>query len=167
LPIEASDFEAGKRREREIFVNPIAHFTDRPADVLGMHFFSPANIMRLLEVVRGKATAADTLATVMQTARQIRKLAVVSGVCDGFIGNRMLLPYLAQAFALLEEGCVPARVDRAIEKSPLAIRRETVSFCKFGGSGAAAPFSDLGVVQMVCNCRRFDPYSQSTEGGLM
>jgi 3-hydroxyacyl-CoA dehydrogenase len=75
-------------------VNTIANFTGCPADVLGMHFFSPANIMRLLEVVRGKETAADALATVMQTAKKLRKLAVVSGVCDGFIGNRMLLPYL-------------------------------------------------------------------------
>ena len=102
-------------------VNTIAHVTSRPADVLGMHFFSPANIMRLLEVVRGKATAADALATVMQTAKKLRKLAVVSGVCDGFIGNRMLLPYLVQAFALLEEGCVPARVDRAIESFGFAM----------------------------------------------
>jgi 3-hydroxyacyl-CoA dehydrogenase len=86
-----------------------------------MHFFSPANVMRLLEVVRGDATAKDVLATVMQLAKRIRKLAVVSGVCDGFIGNRMIHQYSAQAFSLLEEGCLPAQVDRAIEKFGFAM----------------------------------------------
>jgi 3-hydroxyacyl-CoA dehydrogenase len=102
-------------------VNRIANFTRRPSDVLGMHFFSPANIMRLLEVVRGDATAKDVLATVMQLAKKIRKLAVVSGVCDGFIGNRMIHQYSAQAFSLLEEGCLPAQVDRAVEKFGFAM----------------------------------------------
>ncbi len=102
-------------------VNRIANFTRRPADVLGMHFFSPANVMRLLEVVRGDATAKDALATVMQLAKKIRKLAVVSGVCDGFIGNRMIHQYSAQASSLLEEGCLPAQVDRAIEKFGFAM----------------------------------------------
>src|SRR5882757_8668608 len=102
-------------------VNRIANFTRRPSDVLGMHFFSPANVMRLLEVVRGDATAKDVLATVMQLAKKIRKLAVVSGVCDGFIGNRMIHQYSAQASALLEEGCLPAQVDRAVEKFGFAM----------------------------------------------
>ncbi len=102
-------------------VNRIARFTRRPADVLGMHFFSPANVMRLLEVVRGQATGKDVLATVMQLSRRIRKLAVVSGVCDGFIGNRMILKYSTQAFGLLEEGCLPAQVDRAIEQFGFAM----------------------------------------------
>ena len=102
-------------------VNRIANFTRRPADVVGMHFFSPAHVMRLLEVVRGEATAKDVLATVMQLAKKIRKLAVVSGVCDGFIGNRMIHQYSAQAFSLLEEGCLPAQVDRAIEKFGFAM----------------------------------------------
>jgi 3-hydroxyacyl-CoA dehydrogenase len=102
-------------------VNRIANFTRRPAEVLGMHFFSPANIMRLLEVVRGDATAKDVLATVMQLSRKIRKLAVVCGVCDGFIGNRMIHQYSAQASALLEEGCLPAQVDRAVEKFGFAM----------------------------------------------
>ena len=96
-------------------VNRIARCTGRPGDVLGMHFFSPANVMRLLEVVRGEATAKDVLATVMQLARNIKKLAIVSGVCDGFIGNRMLHRYSAQASFLLEEGCLPEQVDRAME----------------------------------------------------
>jgi 3-hydroxyacyl-CoA dehydrogenase len=102
-------------------INRIANFTQRPADVLGMHFFSPANIMRLLEVVRGDATAKDVLATVMQLSRKIRKLAVVAGVCDGFIGNRMIHQYSAQASSLLEEGCLPAQVDGAIEKFGFAM----------------------------------------------
>jgi 3-hydroxyacyl-CoA dehydrogenase len=102
-------------------VNRIAQFTRRPADVVGLHFFSPANVMRLLEVVRGDATANDVLATVMQLAKKIRKLAVVSGVCDGFIGNRMIHQYFAQASALLEEGCLPAQVDKAIEKFGFAM----------------------------------------------
>jgi len=102
-------------------VNRIARSTGRPSDVLGMHFFSPANVMRLLEVVRGEATAKDVLATVMQLARKIRKLAVVSGVCDGFIGNRMLHRYSAQASFLLEEGCLPEQVDRAVEKFGFAM----------------------------------------------
>ncbi|WP_153075349.1 3-hydroxyacyl-CoA dehydrogenase NAD-binding domain-containing protein [Paraburkholderia bonniea] len=96
-------------------LNQIAQFTRRPQDVVGMHFFSPANVMKLLEVVRGAQTANDVLATVMHCARRIGKTAVVSGVCDGFIGNRMLEPYLRQAFLLLEEGALPVQVDRAIE----------------------------------------------------
>ena len=102
-------------------VDKIAAFTRRPADVVGLHFFSPANIMRLLEVVRGKATAKDVLATVMGLSKKIRKLAVVSGVCDGFIGNRMLHRYTAQAGYLLEEGCLPSQVDRAMEKLGFAM----------------------------------------------
>ena len=93
----------------------IAGFTRRPQDVVGTHFFSPANVMKLLEVVRGKATAKDVLATVMAVARKIGKTAVVSGVCDGFIGNRMIEQYSRQAGFLLEEGCTPAQVDGAIE----------------------------------------------------
>ncbi|WP_186180014.1 3-hydroxyacyl-CoA dehydrogenase NAD-binding domain-containing protein [Burkholderia gladioli] len=96
-------------------VNKIAAFTRRPQDVVGMHFFSPANVMKLLEVVRGEHTAKDVLATVMQLAKNIRKTAVVSGVCDGFIGNRMVEQYIRQALFMLEEGALPAQVDRAIE----------------------------------------------------
>jgi 3-hydroxyacyl-CoA dehydrogenase len=102
-------------------VNKIAAFTKRPQDVVGMHFFSPANVMKLLEVVRGEKTAKDVLATVMQLAKKIRKTAVVSGVCDGFIGNRMIEQYSRQAGFLLEEGCTPAQVDRAIEKFGFAM----------------------------------------------
>ena len=102
-------------------VDKIANFTKRPQDVVGMHFFSPANVMRLLEVVRGKATAKDVLATVMALAKKIKKTAVVSGVCDGFIGNRMIEQYSRQAGFLLDEGCTPAQVDRAVEKFGFAM----------------------------------------------
>ncbi|MDB5941015.1 MAG: 3-hydroxybutyryl-CoA epimerase-like protein, partial [Ramlibacter sp.] len=97
-------------------VNKIASFTKRPQDVVGMHFFSPANVMKLLEVVRGEKTAKDVLATVMALGKQIKKTAVVSGVCDGFIGNRMIEQYSRQAGFLLDEGATPQQVDRAIEK---------------------------------------------------
>jgi 3-hydroxyacyl-CoA dehydrogenase len=102
-------------------VNKIAAFTKRPQDVVGMHFFSPANVMKLLEVVRGEKTAKDVLATVMAIAKKIKKTAVVSGVCDGFIGNRMIEQYSRQAGFLLEEGCTPAQVDRAVEKFGFAM----------------------------------------------
>ena len=97
-------------------VNKIANFTKRPQDVVGMHFFSPANVMKLLEVVRGDATAKDVLATVMAISKKIKKTAVVSGVCDGFIGNRMIEQYGRQGGFLLDEGCTPEQVDKAIEK---------------------------------------------------
>lgn len=102
-------------------VDKIAAFTKRPQDVIGTHFFSPANVMRLLEVVRGKLTAKDVLATVMQIGKKIKKTCVVSGVCDGFIGNRMIEQYSRQAGFLLEEGCTPAQVDRAVEKFGFAM----------------------------------------------
>ena len=102
-------------------VDKIASFTKRPADVVGMHFFSPANVMKLLEVVRGRETAKDVLATVMKVAKTIKKTAVVSGVCDGFIGNRMIEQYSRQAGFLLEEGCTPAQVDKAVEKFGFAM----------------------------------------------
>jgi 3-hydroxyacyl-CoA dehydrogenase len=102
-------------------VDQIAAFTKRPQDVIGTHFFSPANVMRLLEVVRGKATAKDVLATVMALGKKIKKTCVVSGVCDGFIGNRMIEQYSRQAGFLLEEGCTPAQVDRAMEKFGMAM----------------------------------------------
>ncbi len=102
-------------------VNRIASFTKRPQDVVGMHFFSPANVMKLLEVVRGEKTGTDVLATVMAIAKKIKKTAVVSGVCDGFIGNRMIEQYSRQAGFLLEEGCTPAQVDRAVEKFGFAM----------------------------------------------
>ena len=102
-------------------LDQIASFTKRPQDVVGTHFFSPANVMKLLEVVRGKATAKDVLATVMALGKKIKKTSVVSGVCDGFIGNRMIEQYGRQAGFLLDEGCTPAQVDKAMEKFGMAM----------------------------------------------
>lgn len=102
-------------------VDKIAAFTQRPHDVIGTHFFSPANVMKLLEIVRGAKTAKDVLATTMALAKTIRKTGVVSGVCDGFIGNRMVEQYIRQAGFLLEEGCLPEQVDKAIEKFGFAM----------------------------------------------
>jgi 3-hydroxyacyl-CoA dehydrogenase len=102
-------------------VNKIAAFTKRPQDVVGMHFFSPANVMKLLEVVRGAKTSKDVLATVMTLGKKIKKTTVVSGVCDGFIGNRMIEQYSRQAGFLIDEGCTPAQVDKAAEKFGFAM----------------------------------------------
>ena len=102
-------------------VDKIAAFTKRPEDVIGMHFFSPANVMKLLEVVRGRKTAKDVLATVMALGKKIKKTCVVSGVCDGFIGNRMIEQYSRQAGFLLEEGATPQQVDKAMEKFGMAM----------------------------------------------
>ncbi|WP_019140936.1 3-hydroxyacyl-CoA dehydrogenase NAD-binding domain-containing protein [Noviherbaspirillum massiliense] len=102
-------------------VNKIASFTKRPQDVIGLHFFSPANVMKLLEIVRGAKTGKDVLATSLQLAKKIKKTGVVSGVCDGFIGNRMIEQYSRQAGFLLEEGALPEQVDKAIEKFGFAM----------------------------------------------
>ena len=102
-------------------VDAIAGFTRRPAVVLGLHFFSPANVMRLLEVVRGRATAPEVLATALALGKTLRKVAVVSGVCDGFIGNRMLEGYTKQAWYLVEEGATPHQIDLAMESFGLAM----------------------------------------------
>ncbi len=97
-------------------LDKIAAFTGRPQDVVGTHFFSPANVMKLLEIVRGRATGKDVLATTMALSKKLKKTGVVSGVCDGFIGNRMIEQYFRQAGFLLEEGATPEQVDKAIEK---------------------------------------------------
>lgn len=102
-------------------VDRIASLTARPEDVIGLHFFSPAHVMRLLEVVRGRATSQEVLATAMQLARRLGKTAVVSGVCDGFIGNRILQHYMRAASFLVEEGASPQQVDRALEKWGMAM----------------------------------------------
>src|SRR5690606_34913819 len=102
-------------------LNQIAAFTSRPHDVVGLHFFSPANIMKLLEVIRGDKTSDATLASAMSFAKKIREVGVVSGVCDGFIGNRMFEEYLRQAYFLLEEGALPQQVDSAMERWGMAM----------------------------------------------
>jgi 3-hydroxyacyl-CoA dehydrogenase len=102
-------------------VDKIASFTKRPQDVIGTHFFSPANVMKLLEIVRGKETAKDVLATALALSKKLKKTGVVSGVCDGFIGNRMIEQYSRQAGFLLEEGALPEQVDKAAEKFGFAM----------------------------------------------
>ena len=95
-------------------VDEIAAVTSRPESVIGTHFFSPANVMRLMENVRGRRSSARTIATVMQLAKRLGKVGVLVGVCDGFVGNRMLAPYLREAEFLLEEGALPHQVDGVI-----------------------------------------------------
>jgi 3-hydroxyacyl-CoA dehydrogenase len=102
-------------------VNKIAAATTRAQDVIGTHFFSPANVMRLLEVVRGEKTAKDVLATTMKLGKHLKKVPVVSGVCDGFIGNRMLEKYVQQSLFLLEEGATPAQIDGALQRWGMAM----------------------------------------------
>ncbi|MBI4892398.1 MAG: enoyl-CoA hydratase/isomerase family protein [Acidobacteria bacterium] len=107
-------------------IDAIAAVTRRPESVAGMHFFSPANVMRLLEVVKGRASAPETLATLLDTGRRLKKVCVLSGNCFGFIGNRMYAPYRAQAVSLIERGCSVQQVDAAITSwgfamGPLAV----------------------------------------------
>ena len=102
-------------------VDAIAAVTRRPQDVIGTHFFSPANVMRLLEVVRGAKTGKDVLATTLKLGKSIKKVPVVSGVCDGFIGNRMIEKYGQQSLFLLDEGCSPQQVDGAAREWGLAM----------------------------------------------
>ena len=102
-------------------INAIADATERPKDVIGAHFFSPANIMKLLEVVRPERAAPDVLTTFMMLAKKIGKIAVAVGVCHGFVGNRMLQVYARQAQLLLLEGATPSQVDTAMENWGMAM----------------------------------------------
>ena len=102
-------------------IDAIANSTKRPQDVIGTHFFSPANVMKLLENVRGQASSPETIATVMQLGKTLRKVPVLAGNCDGFIGNRMLFHYLREAGFLLEEGATPQQIDQALEAFGLAM----------------------------------------------
>ncbi|WNG35662.1 3-hydroxyacyl-CoA dehydrogenase [Archangium violaceum] len=97
-------------------IDTIAGYTSRPEDVLGMHFFSPANVMKLLEIVRGARTAPDVLATALDVAKRIKKVGVVAGNCHGFIGNRMLEGYGREGSLLILEGATPQQVDQALVK---------------------------------------------------
>ncbi len=102
-------------------LNVLASFTRRPHDVVGTHFFSPANVMKLVEIVRGSETSDEVMVSVMALVKKLKKIGVVSGVCDGFIGNRMLEQYLRQAGFLLDEGCLPSQVDAAMENMGFAM----------------------------------------------
>jgi 3-hydroxyacyl-CoA dehydrogenase len=102
-------------------IDTIAGFTSRPGDVIGMHYFSPANVMRLLETVRGKETSPDVIATAMAIGRKTGKVGVLVGNCDGFAGNRMLEKYITEAFKIVEEGASPADVDTALTRWGMAM----------------------------------------------
>ncbi|MBM4363743.1 MAG: 3-hydroxyacyl-CoA dehydrogenase, partial [Deltaproteobacteria bacterium] len=102
-------------------VNEIAASTGRPAQVIGLHFFSPANVMRLLEIVRGKETSLEVVATAMGLARQLGKVGVLVGVCYGFVGNRMLHQYYREAHFLIQEGALPEQVDRVMTEFGFAM----------------------------------------------
>ena len=102
-------------------IDQIAGFTQRAPDVLGMHFFSPANVMRLVEVVRGKETSAEVLATTLALAKRLGKVGVLVGNCDGFVGNRMLEKYLTEAMLIVEEGASPTDVDAALTSWGMAM----------------------------------------------
>jgi 3-hydroxyacyl-CoA dehydrogenase len=108
-------------------VNEIARATKRPEDVIGLHFFSPANIMRLLEIVRGSATSKPVINTSMKLSKTLDKIAVLVGVCHGFVGNRMLYPYRREALFLVEEGAMPQQVDKAIQDFGFAMGPFAVS----------------------------------------
>ncbi len=146
-------------------VDQIAGFTRRPADVLGMHFFSPANVMKLLEIVRGKATSHESLARALAIGRSIGKVAAVVGVCDGFVGNRMLHRRSAQAEALLLEGALPQQVDAVVTRfgfpmGPYAmgdLAGLDVGWRIRQGKGTRAPITDA-----LCDAGR---YGQKTNAG--
>jgi 3-hydroxyacyl-CoA dehydrogenase len=142
----------------------IARFTRRPQDVIGLHFFSPANVMRLLEIVRGAETASDTLATAMALARTIGKIAVVSGVCDGFIGNRMVARYGLAAHDLLVAGALPHQIDAAMQNFGMAMgpfRMADLAGLDIGWAirkrrAAEHPDEDLSnVADILCEAGRF------------
>jgi 3-hydroxyacyl-CoA dehydrogenase len=96
-------------------LDKIAGFTRRPQDVVGLHFFSPANVSKLLEIVRGGASDKDVIATALVVAKKIKKVGVIARVCDGFIGNRMLNAYFRQMELLLDWGALPQQIDEALE----------------------------------------------------
>jgi len=108
-------------------LNKIADFTRRPQDVIGLHFFSPANVSKLLEIVRGAKSAKDVVATSMAVSKQIKKVGVISGVCDGFIGNRMMNAYFRQMDLLLDAGALPQQIDKALEMFGFAMGPYRVS----------------------------------------
>ncbi|HTB17057.1 MAG TPA: 3-hydroxyacyl-CoA dehydrogenase NAD-binding domain-containing protein [Bryobacteraceae bacterium] len=102
-------------------IDEIASVTSRPGMVIGLHFFSPANVMRLVEIVRGQATSKEVVATALALAKKLNKVGVVVGNCRGFVGNRMMLPYMREAQFLVEEGATPEQVDRALTNFGMAM----------------------------------------------
>ena len=153
-------------------LDKIAAFTKRPQDVIGLHFFSPANVMRLLEIVRGAKTAKEVLATAMQLAKKIGKVAVISGVCDGFIGNRMIARYASAAHDLIVAGALPQQVDAALQEWGMAMgpfRMGDLAGLDIGWEvrkrrAAESPGKDLSnVADALCEAGRF---GQKTGAGF-
>jgi 3-hydroxyacyl-CoA dehydrogenase len=146
-------------------IDEIAAETGRPSKVLGLHFFSPANVMRLVEIVRGKATSAETLATALAFAKRIGKVGVVVGNCPGFVGNRMMFPYMYEAQFLVEDGATPQQVDEALTGFGMAMGifavddmagldvawRVRQELNQFSGPGARQPL----VADRLCEMGRF------------
>lgn len=130
-------------------LNAVATITTRPEDVVGLHFFSPANLMKLLEIVRGEKTADDVLMTVIRLAQKIRKVPVVVGVCYGFVGNRMVAPYSREAFRILLEGMTPEQVDGTLTR--------------FGMAMGAVSMADLAGIDVGCMAAEANQASWSAD----
>ena len=154
-------------------VDEIAAVTSRPEDVIGLHFFSPANIMRLLEIVRAERTADDVLLTTLKTAQRIKKTAVVSGICWGFIGNRIFEPYGREACRLLLEGATPQQIDKALTDFGFAmgflsvIDLAGIDIGFFAREGIRDQLSHDASYQVICD-RLYDlgRYGQKTGRGI-
>ena len=155
-------------------IDAIASATTRPQDVIGLHFFSPANVMRLLEIVRGSATSPEALATSLALAKCIKKVGVVARTCDGFIGNRMLAGYGREAYYLIEEGALPQDVDRVMKAFGFAMGPFAVGDLAGLDVGwrirkrrrsehADAPQRDYGLADRLCELGRF---GQKTGAGI-
>ena len=155
-------------------IDAIAAATARPQDVIGLHFFSPANVMRLLEIVRGAATSSEALATSLALAKRIRKVGVVARTCDGFIGNRMLAGYGREAYYLLEEGALPQDVDRVMRDFGFAMGPFAVGDLagldvgwrirkRRKAEGRAAALRESEIADRLCEQGR---YGQKTGAGL-
>jgi 3-hydroxyacyl-CoA dehydrogenase len=146
-------------------IDDIASATSRPSQVLGLHFFSPANVMRLVEIVRGTSTSPETLATALASAKRLGKVGVVVGNCPGFVGNRMMFPYMYEAQFLVEEGATPQQVDEALTAFGMAMGifavddmagldvawRVRQELNQFGEPGARKPL----VADRLCELGRF------------
>ncbi|MBM3512936.1 MAG: 3-hydroxyacyl-CoA dehydrogenase [Alphaproteobacteria bacterium] len=154
-------------------LNVIAAATRRPGDVIGTHFFSPAHIMRLLEIVRGDATAKDVVATLMNVAKRINKVGVLSGVCFGFIGNRMFEGYVRESQSMLLEGATPAQIDKALTEFGMAmgpcavidLAGVDVSFLTREGNRAHLP-PDPAYCLMGDNLHHLGRFGQKTGRGF-
>jgi 3-hydroxyacyl-CoA dehydrogenase len=146
----------------------------RPQDVIGLHFFSPANVMRLLEVVRGAKTAPEVLATAMTLAKKVGKMAVVSGVCDGFIGNRMVARYGEAAHDLFMAGALPQQVDAALQNFGMVMgpfRMSDLAGLDIGWAvrkrrAAEFPGRDWSRMWRTCCARRAASARRPAPGGI-